>query len=172
MCQVKAVLRAGRVSAQPIDHPAHQEDACGNRLELEAFLVLAEELHFGRTPERLHVTTGRISQVLKTLEGRVGAPLIERDSRTVTSPRSAANCARTSRAVMSRSRGDWRARPTRRVVVGVRPRVRGFSAYQWRPVWGLVACHAALAGYSVHWRIGESGAKLDFGSARVLRQRM
>ncbi|MFE6722207.1 LysR family transcriptional regulator [Streptomyces albidoflavus] len=74
MCQVKAVLRAGRVSAQPIDHPAHQEDACGNRLELEAFLVLAEELHFGRTPERLHVTTGRISQVLKTLEGRVGEP--------------------------------------------------------------------------------------------------
>ncbi|WP_408908100.1 LysR family transcriptional regulator [Streptomyces albidoflavus] len=54
------------------------------RLGLEAFLVLAEELHFGRTAERLHVTTGRISQVLKKLEARVGAPLFERDSRIVT----------------------------------------------------------------------------------------
>ncbi|RZE94583.1 hypothetical protein C0L86_23875 [Streptomyces sp. SCA2-2] len=54
------------------------------RLGLEAFLVLAEELHFRRTAERLHVTTGRISQVLKKLEARVGAPLFARDSRIVT----------------------------------------------------------------------------------------
>ncbi|MGX1635465.1 LysR family transcriptional regulator [Streptomyces albidoflavus] len=53
------------------------------RLELEAFLTLAEELHFGRTAERLHVTTGRVSQLLKKLEGRVGAPLFVRSSRTV-----------------------------------------------------------------------------------------
>ncbi|WP_436738603.1 LysR family transcriptional regulator [Streptomyces sp. BBFR102] len=53
------------------------------RLELEAFLALAEELHFGRTAERLHVTTGRVSQLLKKLEGRVGAPLFTRSSRIV-----------------------------------------------------------------------------------------
>ncbi|WTD04990.1 LysR family transcriptional regulator [Streptomyces albidoflavus] len=53
------------------------------RLELEAFLALAEELHFGRTAERLHVTTGRVSQLLKKLEGRVGAPLFVRSSRAV-----------------------------------------------------------------------------------------
>ncbi|MGW6917457.1 LysR family transcriptional regulator [Kitasatospora sp. NPDC054939] len=53
------------------------------RLELEAFLTLAEELHFGRTAERLRVTTGRISQTIKKLERQVGAPLFERTSRDV-----------------------------------------------------------------------------------------
>jgi DNA-binding transcriptional LysR family regulator len=51
--------------------------------EIEAFLTLAEELHFGRTAERLRVTTGRVSQTIKTLERRVGAPLFERTSRWV-----------------------------------------------------------------------------------------
>lgn len=53
------------------------------RLELEAFLTLAEELHFGRTAERLHVTTSRISQTIRKLERRIGAPLFDRNSRTV-----------------------------------------------------------------------------------------
>ncbi|WP_329520713.1 LysR family transcriptional regulator [Spirillospora sp. NBC_01491] len=53
------------------------------RLELEAFLTLAEELHFGRTAERLHVSTGRISQTIKKLERQIGAPLFERTSRKV-----------------------------------------------------------------------------------------
>lgn len=54
------------------------------RVELEAFLVLAEELHFGRTAERLCVTTSRVSQTIKKLERRIGAPLFERNSRKVT----------------------------------------------------------------------------------------
>ncbi|MEU9161472.1 LysR family transcriptional regulator [Streptomyces sp. NPDC048424] len=53
------------------------------RLEMEAFLGLAVELHFGRTAERLHVTTGRVSQLIKKLERRVGAPLFERTNRSV-----------------------------------------------------------------------------------------
>ncbi|KAA8885105.1 LysR family transcriptional regulator [Nocardia colli] len=52
--------------------------------ELEAFLVLAEELHFGRAGERLYVSQSRVSQLLRTLEQRVGARLIERTSRKVT----------------------------------------------------------------------------------------
>ncbi|MEE1755669.1 LysR family transcriptional regulator [Streptomyces sp. SP18CS02] len=51
--------------------------------ELEAFLVLAEELHFGRTGERLYVSQSRISQLLRSLESRVGARLVERTSRRV-----------------------------------------------------------------------------------------
>ncbi|MCX5205297.1 LysR family transcriptional regulator [Streptomyces sp. NBC_00237] len=53
------------------------------RVEVETFLTLAEELHFGRTAERLCVTTGRVSQVIKKLERRVGGSLFERTSRTV-----------------------------------------------------------------------------------------
>ncbi|MFC5833468.1 LysR family transcriptional regulator [Nonomuraea insulae] len=54
------------------------------RLEMEAFLTLAEELHFSRTAERLQVTPGRISQTIKKLERRLGGPLFERTSRQVT----------------------------------------------------------------------------------------
>ncbi|MEU9192685.1 LysR family transcriptional regulator [Streptomyces hundungensis] len=53
------------------------------RLEFEAFLTLAEELHFGRTAERLHVSTARISQTIKKLERQIGTPLFERSSRRV-----------------------------------------------------------------------------------------
>jgi DNA-binding transcriptional LysR family regulator len=53
------------------------------RYELETFLTLAEELHFGRTAERTHVSTARVSQTIKRLERRVGAPLFIRTSRHV-----------------------------------------------------------------------------------------
>lgn len=51
--------------------------------ELECFLVLAEELHFGRTGERLYVSQSRVSQLVAALERRVGARLVSRTSRSV-----------------------------------------------------------------------------------------
>ncbi|MDQ8704310.1 LysR family transcriptional regulator [Streptomyces sp. LHD-70] len=53
------------------------------RLEIESLLTLAEELHFGRTAERLQVSRARVSQTVQRLERRVGAPLFERTSRRV-----------------------------------------------------------------------------------------
>ncbi|MFE0174729.1 LysR family transcriptional regulator [Streptomyces sp. NPDC059002] len=53
------------------------------RQELETFLTLAEELHFGRTAERLVLSQARVSQTLKKLERKIGAPLFERTSRVV-----------------------------------------------------------------------------------------
>ncbi|MCX5284384.1 LysR family transcriptional regulator [Streptomyces sp. NBC_00198] len=53
------------------------------RQEIETFLALAEELHFGRTAERLLITTGRVSQVIKKVERQVGGTLFERNSRSV-----------------------------------------------------------------------------------------
>ena len=53
------------------------------RHELEAFLTLADELHFGRTAERLHVSTARVSQIIAKLERRIGVPLFHRTSRRV-----------------------------------------------------------------------------------------
>lgn len=51
--------------------------------DIEIFLTLAEELHFSRTAERLHVTQARVSQSIKKQERRIGAPLFERTSRHV-----------------------------------------------------------------------------------------
>jgi DNA-binding transcriptional LysR family regulator len=51
--------------------------------DIEIFLALAEELHFGRTAERLRVTPSRVSHVIKKAERRIGGPLFERTSRTV-----------------------------------------------------------------------------------------
>lgn len=51
--------------------------------EIEAFLAVAEELHFGRTAERLGVSPGRVSQLIAALEQRLGRRLVLRSSRTV-----------------------------------------------------------------------------------------
>ncbi|HTJ36064.1 MAG TPA: LysR family transcriptional regulator [Dactylosporangium sp.] len=53
------------------------------RHEVEAFLAVAEELHFGRAAARLRVSTTRVSQIIRGLERRVGAPLFRRTSRRV-----------------------------------------------------------------------------------------
>ena len=53
------------------------------RIEAEAFFTLAQELHFGRTAERLNVTTAQISRTIKKLERRIGTTLFERTSRRV-----------------------------------------------------------------------------------------
>lgn len=51
--------------------------------EIEIFLALAEELHFGRTADRLHVTPARVSQAIKKQERAIGAELFKRTSRNV-----------------------------------------------------------------------------------------
>jgi DNA-binding transcriptional LysR family regulator len=51
--------------------------------EIEIFLALADELHFGRTAERLFLSSSRISQTVRALEARVGGRLFERTSRQV-----------------------------------------------------------------------------------------
>jgi DNA-binding transcriptional LysR family regulator len=52
--------------------------------EIRVFLALAQELHFGRTAERLNLTQSRVSQTLRALETRLGDRLVERTSRRVT----------------------------------------------------------------------------------------
>ncbi|MER7486576.1 LysR family transcriptional regulator [Streptomyces sp. NPDC126497] len=53
------------------------------RHEVETFLTLAKELHFGRTAAKLRVSTARVSQTVRKLERRVGVPLFHRTSRHV-----------------------------------------------------------------------------------------
>ncbi len=51
--------------------------------QIQAFLVLCEELHFGRTAERLYRSQPRISRLIASLESEIGATLFERTNRRV-----------------------------------------------------------------------------------------
>ncbi|MEW9533376.1 LysR family transcriptional regulator [Microbispora sp. NPDC049125] len=51
--------------------------------DIEIFLTLAEELHFGRTAERLHLSVARVSQAIKKQERLIGVELFMRNSRNV-----------------------------------------------------------------------------------------
>ena len=51
--------------------------------QLEAFVVLASELHFGRAAERLHMAPPSLSELIRRLEIELGTPLFVRTTRRV-----------------------------------------------------------------------------------------
>lgn len=51
--------------------------------DVETFLVLSQELHFGRTARRLQITQGRVGQTIQALEREIGGALFDRTSRRV-----------------------------------------------------------------------------------------
>jgi DNA-binding transcriptional LysR family regulator len=51
--------------------------------ELRIFLVLADELHFGRTAERMGISQPGVSEAVRVLESRLGVKVFDRTSRRV-----------------------------------------------------------------------------------------
>ncbi len=51
--------------------------------DIEIFLTLAEELHFGRTAARLCLSPARVTQAIQKQERQIGARLFERTNRSV-----------------------------------------------------------------------------------------
>ena len=52
--------------------------------QLEAFVTLASELHFGRAAEKLYMGQPALSELIRRLERELGAPLFTRTTRRVT----------------------------------------------------------------------------------------
>jgi len=69
---------------------------------LRYFIMLAEELHFGRAAERLSITQPPLSSALKALEEEVGVLLVERNSKHVALTAAGAAFLKEARLVLDR----------------------------------------------------------------------
>lgn len=69
---------------------------------LRIFVAVAEELHFGRAAERLHLTQPPVSLAIKELEQELGLRLFERTSRRIELTEGGALVLRDARAALGR----------------------------------------------------------------------
>ena len=84
---------------------------------LHQFIAVAEELHFNRAAERLHMAQPPLSQAIRRLEQEIGTPLFERTNRRVSLTPAGAAFLESSRKVLHLL--DESVEQTRRVAQGI-----------------------------------------------------
>ncbi|MBX9926342.1 MAG: LysR family transcriptional regulator [Hyphomicrobiaceae bacterium] len=70
--------------------------------QLRCFVAVAEEMHFGRAAERLHMAPPALSRVVRSLEDEIGARLLERTTRAVSLTRAGLGFLEDAQLILSR----------------------------------------------------------------------
>ena len=144
---------------------------------LDAFVAVAEELHFGRAADRLHIAQPALSQQIRQLEADLGLDLLERTTRRVALTPDGAAFLPHARQLLVSAQGVARAAEELRV--GARGRLRlGFvdsTAFEFVP-WFLRRFRSAWpdADVELHTMSSDEQAQalvdgeIDLGVARTV----
>ena len=148
-----------------------------NLRRLDAFVAVAEELHFGRAADRLHIAQPALSQQIRQLEADLGLALLERTTRRVGLTPDGAAFLPHARQLLVSAQGVARAAEELRV--GARGRLRlGFvdsTAFEFVP-WFLRRFRSAWpeADVELHTMSSDEQARalvdgdIDLGVARTV----
>lgn len=90
--------------------------------QLEAFVALATELHFGRTADKLHTSPPSLSELIRRLEIELGTPLFVRTTRRVAITPAGAEFLPRARAILEELKAARSA--VRQVATGESGKVR------------------------------------------------
>lgn len=107
---------------------------------LRAFIAVAEELHFGRAAERLHIAQPPLSRTIQQLERQLGSKLFDRSTRSVRLTAAGAALLEPARQVMeSLRRAEAAVRAADSGEVGfIRIGFAGVSSYKLVAEWARV----------------------------------
>jgi DNA-binding transcriptional LysR family regulator len=90
--------------------------------QLRCFIAVAQEMHFGRAAELLHMAPPALSRAVRTLEEEVGVQLLERTTRAVTLTKAGLGFLEHAQAILART--DEAARDARETAKSTRQILR------------------------------------------------